>query len=374
MRIAGILFYSLLLIFFADEQTSLYRRALEAESYGDIVSAVTLLEEALLTEGEYTEEILQILKQYYNVLGIEFIDAQKQRPWRFGLDFDAIGIRYTEKVNGLNSREWIGEAFSVLSLGYDWHRKQIKHSLEISFLSDLFWKSDSSSLDTNDWVLSPSIQYILMSKSFALSTGIDFTINEKDGFNPDVFFFFEKYAFKKGSRWFALDAFAFVNKILEMRYGFNLSWNQIQKKGLSISTSLGAQLNVDSTVFIQWIYDDNFFDGFDPPYLDVSYYQGVKWGPTLKVKTSYQFENPIGIEIKGRIAPSFLLNGKDSASVSFIEGGFGGYLFVKWDKIRVHVGVEEFLGYYLERPEIWKDYIPKTTLFTEFKIGTSIKF
>ena len=374
MRTAVVLLFLFVLNVFADEQTSLYQRALEAESSGDIVDAITLFEDALFTEGPYTEEILQILKEYYAVLGIDFLDIQKQNLWRFGFDFDAIGVRYEEKESEESSKEWLGEGFSVFSIAYDIYRNQRKHSIEFSFLSEVFLKSDSSSLDTNDWVISPAIEYSLMSKSFALATGANFTLSEGDKINPAFFFLFEKYAFKRDTRLFVLEGFAFINKILEMRSGLNLSWHQNQKKGLSMSASLGLLFNVDSTASILLITDDNYLDGIDSPYLDVSYYQGVKWGPAIQLKSSYQFDNPIGIEMKGSLAPTFLINEKDSLSVSFLEGGLGGCLFAKWDQVQIHAGIEHFIRYYTERPELWKGIIPETMLFTEFKMGTKINF
>lgn len=374
MRLIGILLFSLVLNVFANEQTSIYQRALEAESTGDIVGAITLLEEALLTEGPYSSEILEILKQYYDVLGIDFIERERHNNWRFSLNLDAIEIHYKEKESLITTKEWLGEVFSILSLAYDINHHQIKHSIELSFLSEFFWKSDSSSLDTNDWALSPTLQYTLMSKSFILSSGVDFTLNEKNGFNPAFFVFFEKDAFKKDFHWFALDGFAFINKIFEMRYGINFSWNLKKKEGLSMSVSLGVHLNVDSTASISLITDDNYFDGVELSYYDLSYFHGAKWGPSFHLNASYQFDNPLGVETKWRLAPSFLINEKNNASLSFLEGGIGCFLFVKWQHLRFHLGVDQFFNHYLNRPVLWNGLIPKTAFFTELKLGTKINF
>lgn len=57
-------------VLFAETQEQVYSRALEAEKAGDIPKSVALFEEAAQMDGEYTKEIQEILKDYYDVLGM----------------------------------------------------------------------------------------------------------------------------------------------------------------------------------------------------------------------------------------------------------------------------------------------------------------
>lgn len=358
---------------FAEEQSSLYRRALEAEEKGDFITAISLLEDALETEGSYTGEIMGILKQYYAVLGIEFLDA-KNSPWRFALDLDVIGIHYEEEGGVSKSTAIIGELFSVVSIARDFYSNQKTHSIGVSFLSDFFQNSDSSALDTNNWILSPSLEYALMARSFALMTGVDFNFNEKNGFNPALYFLFEKYAFKKETNWFALNGFSYVNKILEMRYALNISWHYFKQKGFSTSISLGAHLDVDSTQSLVWVFDKNIFGMPLPPRLEIKSYQAAKLGPVFLNKSSYRFNSPFGIESKIRLSHSSVLNVDELSSVSFFEGNLGVYLFWKMKSVKFHLGVEQLSQHYFVRPELWEGVLPQTTTLTELKLGAKIKF
>ena len=52
-------------------QDSLFEKALDAESAGDVVLTIALLEKANAYQGRYNEEIQEILDSYYEVLRLK---------------------------------------------------------------------------------------------------------------------------------------------------------------------------------------------------------------------------------------------------------------------------------------------------------------
>ena len=78
---------------FADTvQDSLFEKALEAEDAGDAVQTIALLEMAREREGTHSEEIRQILSEYYDALGVSGTDFGEERRLHFFSKMELVGI------------------------------------------------------------------------------------------------------------------------------------------------------------------------------------------------------------------------------------------------------------------------------------------
>ena len=67
MRIAAVALLLLVSHLFAESQESVYYRALKAEEAGNVAESIELFEKAVEVGGPYTEEINEILKEYYQI-------------------------------------------------------------------------------------------------------------------------------------------------------------------------------------------------------------------------------------------------------------------------------------------------------------------
>ena len=70
MRFIAIVLLLLTSLLFAETQESVYYRAMKAEEAGNVSAALAAFEEAVQIPGPYTEEIREIINEYYKALGI----------------------------------------------------------------------------------------------------------------------------------------------------------------------------------------------------------------------------------------------------------------------------------------------------------------
>ena len=79
---------------FAETQEDVYYRAMKAEEAGDVSKSLELFEQAAAMDGEYTDEIKEIVREYREALGYD----EPENPWAFHLygDVAFYGLLYQE--------------------------------------------------------------------------------------------------------------------------------------------------------------------------------------------------------------------------------------------------------------------------------------
>ena len=95
MRIKAIATIAILLLssrLLAESQEAVYYEAMKAEEAGEISRSIGLFEKAAEIDGPYTDEIRDILKEYYQALGMD------ESPFSFRLrgDVSVHGMHYEE--------------------------------------------------------------------------------------------------------------------------------------------------------------------------------------------------------------------------------------------------------------------------------------
>ena len=65
MRFIAIVLLLMTSLLYAETQEDVYYRARKAEEAGDVSTALAAFEEAVLIPGPYTEEIREIIDEYY---------------------------------------------------------------------------------------------------------------------------------------------------------------------------------------------------------------------------------------------------------------------------------------------------------------------
>ena len=82
-------------LLYAETQESVYFRAMKAEEAGDVSAALAAFEEAVQIPGPYTEELREIIDEYYKALDAT---TETKNPWslRFLGDLGFYGLHYNE--------------------------------------------------------------------------------------------------------------------------------------------------------------------------------------------------------------------------------------------------------------------------------------
>ena len=157
---------------FADTvQDSLFEKALEAEDAGDAVQTIALLEMAREREGTHSEEIRQILSEYYDALGVSGTDFGEERRLHFFSKMELVGIYYKEFGDSLEASEFSGEGYLLLGVEYRRRFGGLQHTWAIRGMSNLFWHEDETVFDTSRWVFLPMLEYSLQGVRFEVDAG-----------------------------------------------------------------------------------------------------------------------------------------------------------------------------------------------------------
>lgn len=410
---------------FAQTQQDIYRQALEAEEAGDVSKSIELFEKARDAGGEYTEEINEILAEYYEALGGDADTAEVS--FRFLGNLGFYGLHYAEYGSTKDVSENGGDLFASVSGYLDFSTGNWIHSFGVAFVSDWFvTNEDMPVLDTNDWTMAPGLEYSLVGQRLLLDIGVDFNITSEGDFNPAGYGWVEFDIARYTAQRFGVAGSIYYRKDGPATAGVFGSWHRSETQGLNGSAYLGAKYEADYLLDIldyvgssqedcerdAWgncidqtfptinfeevvakcvaengdslCWDPNVFQ----PYIDAAYAEldqtedlsfdryWSRWiGPSFQLRLSYLFKTKISVETKFDLFYAFLVDG---ASAEYEKmGKFSGKwgLVFNWNPnwLTLYLGAEQtYLRYVL--PNSLKDYFPETCLLTSLKAGVKVEF
>lgn len=410
---------------FAQTQQDVYRQALEAEEAGDVSKSIELFEKARDAGGEYTEEIDEILAEYYEALGGDADTSEVS--FRFLGNLGFYGLHYAEYGSTKDVSENGGDLFASVSGYLDFSTGNWIHSIGVAFVSDWFvTNEDMPVLDTNDWTMAPGLEYSLVGQRLLLDIGVDFNITSEGDFNPAGYGWVEFDIARYTAQRFGVAGSIYYRKDGPATAGVFGSWHRSETQGLNGSAYLGAKYEADYLLDIlgyvgssqedcerdAWgncidqtfptinfeevvakcvaengdslCWDPNVFQ----PYIDAAYAEldqtedlsfdryWSRWiGPSFQLRLSYLFKTKISVETKFDLFYAFLVDG---ASAEYEKmGKFSGKwgLVFNWNPnwLTLYLGAEQtYLRYVL--PNSLKDYFPETCLLTSLKAGVKVEF
>ena len=422
----------------ADTQQELYMRAMQAEEAENIPEALAYFERAAAVGGEYTEEIREIIKQYYEALGIT-TDNTGSFSFRFLSDVGFYGLHYAEFGRGRVSENG-GDLFASASAFVDYSVGDWIHSLGVAFVSEWFFANDKMPvLDTNDWTLAPGLEYSLVGSSFLLDVGLDFNVNDEGNLKLSGYGWLEYDFYRFDKQRVGAAAMGYYRDDGPASAALYVAWHRTGSFGFSWSAYLGAKYEADYMVDIldfveqsntdcvrdmwgncvdQYVGSVIPFENYwancvadhgdsvcgdtkngilrtyindamakqqeawesmqnppDPPEVAFSTYWSRWVGPTLRAKFTYMFRNRISIEAKFNLFGGALVDG---ASEEYEKmGKFSGTwgLMFQWNPSWFTL----YLGVeqlYLNYwlPDSLKDYFPGSSLLTSGKAGVKVEF
>ncbi len=410
---------------FAQTQQDVYRQALEAEEAGDVSKSIELFEKARDAGGEYTEEISEILAEYYEALGGDADTSEVS--FRFLGNLGFYGLHYAEYGSTKDVSENGGDLFASVSGYLDFSTGNWIHSIGVAFVSDWFvTNEDMPVLDTNDWTMAPGLEYSLVGQRLLLDIGVDFNITSEGDFNPAGYGWVEFDIARYTAQRFGVAGSIYYRKDGPATAGVFGSWHRSETQGLNGSAYLGAKYEADYLLDIlgyvgssqedcerdAWgncidqtfptinfeevvakcvaengdslCWDPNVFQ----PYIDAAYAEldqtedlsfdryWSRWiGPSFQLRLSYLFKTKISVETKFDLFYAFLVDGASSEyeKMGKFSGKWG--LVFNWNPnwLTLYLGAEQtYLRYVL--PNSLKDYFPETCLLTSLKAGVKVEF
>lgn len=412
-------------VLFAQTQQDIYRQALEAEEAGDVSKSIELFEQARDAGGEYTEEINEILAEYYEALGGD-ADSSKF-SFRFLSNLGFYGLHYAEYGSSDDVSENGGDLFASVSGYLDYSTGNWIHSVGIAFVSDWFVANDDMPvLDTNDWTLAPGLEYSLVGQRLLLDIGVDFNITSEGDFNPAGYGWVEFDIARFTAQRFGIAGSVYYRKDGPATAGVFGSWHRYENQGLNGAAYAGVKYEADFLLDILGFIGDSNEDCerdawgncidqsfptinfeevvakcvaengdslcWDPnvlqPYIDAAYAElgqteelsieriWSRWiGPLFQLKLSYLFKTKISIETKFDLFYAFLIDGasEEYEKMGKFSGKWG--VAFNWNPnwLTLYLGAEQtYLRYIL--PNSLKEYFPETCLLTSLKAGVKVEF
>ena len=240
-------------VLYAQSQVDLYTQAMKAEEAGNVTESVSLFEQALAAGGEYSDEIREILAQYYEALGLTE-DGSGSFSLRLQSDVGYFGLRYTEfgakKDSAGNSTGDVtengGDIFASLNLYLDYTRGSWTHSFGVTFVSDWFYDNkDMPVLDTNDWNIAPGLEYSLVGRNILLDVGVDFNITSDKEFKPAGYAWIEYDIYKYESLRVGAAALGYYRKDGPTTASLMGSLHRTAETGFNFSAYVGAKYEAD---------------------------------------------------------------------------------------------------------------------------------
>lgn len=433
MRFVAVVLLLLTSLLFAETQESVYFRAMKAEEAGDVTAALAAFEEAVEIPGPYTEEIREIIDDYYKALDTV---EEKKNPWslRFLGDIGFYGLHYNEYGGVEKVSETGGDVFFSLTPFVDYSSGDWIHSFGLGFSGDWFVANDDMPvLDTNDWNISVGLEYSLVGKSLMVDVGADIKVVEGAYVSPNFYAWVERDFYRFEKQRVGAAVWGYYDPDGPLSFALYGSWHRTVPYGLNGSAYVGARFEADSAVdFVKFVETykntvedpenegnveqwNSYWGGSNPMYgnwqnpmqvcletygpecynwnigkidsmywaqrnapqnsestADVSipkYY--AKWfGPTLRSQVSYKFKRNITVEARLNLFYGFVLDGPDSDYEKM--GKFSGVwgTMLYWKP--------NALTLYLGAEQFYKHYslpkyyvgiYPRNTILTELKVG-----
>lgn len=261
---------------YAQDQVSLYRQAMEAEAAGDVTESVSLFEQALAAGGEYSDEIREILSEYYDALGLSE-DGSGAFSFRLQSDVGFYGLRYTEYGAHLDSAgnsdgditENGGDLFASVNVYLDYSTGNWIHSFGLTFVSDWFFDNkDMPVLDTSDWTVAPGLEYSLVGRDLLLDVGVDFNITSEGDFKPAGYVWAEYDIYKFDKQRVGVAALGYYRKDGPATASLMGSMHRSATTGFNFDVYVGAKYEADYMAdildYMQRIQEDDWNGGYNP--------------------------------------------------------------------------------------------------------------
>ncbi len=332
-------FFLLLCIFFKvglaaeSPQDSLYEKALDAESAGNVADAILLFEKAASFPGRYGDEIREILSEYYEVLQIEKPDiVGNKRPFSLWGNIEAVASRYDEWGDTLGAREYLGEGFLQLGAEYEISSGSLTHAISVLFAAEGFLYEANTVFDTSRYEFSPSVAYSLSGKRLDLSAELGTLHSERYGTSFFASLFGSRDFYLRGNFRSGISGYGFVNSDARVRLvaGGHLALRK--NAGINAEISLSGRLdgdtsvsayvryvpmdgleegeefeNVDALFFRDALSDDSGSFGVLADTVSERYYMGrrSKLGPEIRTLFGYRFASGFSVDFRGNLFLSF---------------------------------------------------------------------
>ena len=424
MRSVAIVILLLSSLLFAETQESVYYRAMKAEEAGDVSTALAAFEEAVQIPGPYTQEIREIIDEYYQALGVT---AEEKNPWSFRFlgDLGFYGLHYSEFGGVDEVSENGGNIFFSLTPFIDYSTGDWIHSFGIGFSGDVFVANeDMPVLDTNDWDVSIGLEYSLVGKSLVLDVGADVKVVEGAHVSPDFFAWVERDFYRFEKQRIGMAGWGYYDPDGPLSFALYGAWHRTVPYGLNGAVYVGARFEADSAVdYVSYLaaykealdestnaewgelgtpnwgdwrgqdpmracletYGEKCFEWniakIDSIYgaeqaseteisVSVPKYYAMWLGPTLRSRVSYKFKRNITLEAKLNLFYGFVLDGPDEEyeKIGKLSATWGGMAYWKPNALTIYLGVEQFYKRY-SLPDYYKGIYPKNTLLSELKTG-----
>ena len=404
-------------------QDSLFEKALDAESAGDVVLTIALLEKANAYQGRYNEEIQEILDSYYEVLrlkapaeesGKDLADSSHHcLNWLARLEL--VGIKYEEYGDSLGADEYSGEAFLHLGAEYEIRRGAISHFLMLGFASDVFMREDSTVFDTSRWAFTPSLEYTIQSERFVVSLGGDVNISERDGAVFSASLSAERDFYTAENFRAGVSGFGYLNDVWRARAKLGGYLEYRPQYGFWTNLGLSGRFDRDTSVSAYfWHYTgmNDFWpeseESYENPWgsnwgsdtaqaavdsVRERYYLGnnVKVGPELRLQLGYRFNPVFSLDFLGILFWSYDPYADEWKTFVDEFEGEAGWQTTKWNRqmlqgsLRLrasargkHFGTYLSVGTYFRRylglpsghPEIYS----YAYSLGEIRLGTTFRF
>lgn len=437
MRRIAIVILLLSAALFAETQEAAYFRAMQAEESGDIAYAINCFEEALAIDGEYTEEISEILNEYYDALNIPAnrrkVKSEKTssvqdeaNPWSFHFfgELSGAGVRYSASKE---NSEWGAFLQASVTPSLEYSAGAWVHSFGVNLQGNLNFNNENvPALDTNDWKGSFGVEYSLIGERFLLDVGVDLNLYQQEDLSPAFYSWLEYIVYKKNNHKVGVALWSYYDVAGPLSLALYGTWRKTSSSGFGFSVMAGPRFETDSSFdyrsyvkayenaldavekemedFADHMFDDNPYElcsefygdqcyGWDIATLDsINWYSKYdqllsnvsvvpvhywsKWlGPSLKARTFYKFKNGISLEAKMNLFYSFVVDGPDSGfeNVSKFSGIWTGMLNWRLGDVDIYLYVEDSYKMY-SLPKEFKDMYPKHSNILKFGLGSKWDF
>lgn len=249
MRSIAVVILLLSSVLLAETQEAAYFRALKAEEAGDITLALESFEEAAALPGPYTEEIREIVKEYYKALGVSEDSADDPWSFRFLGNLGFYGLRYSEFGGVDEVTEHGGDLFLSLTPFLDYTTGDYIHSFGIGFNSDWFLANENMpALDTNDWKFSLGLEYSLVGSSILLDIGVDLNFAQGEDVSPSFFGWIEKDFFRKEKNRLGMAIWGYYDADGPLAFALYGAWHRTSTYGWNAAAYVGGRFEADSAV------------------------------------------------------------------------------------------------------------------------------
>lgn len=249
MRSIAVVILLLSSVLLAETQEAAYFRALKAEEAGDITLALESFEEAAVLPGPYTEEIREIVKEYYKALGGTEDSADNPWSFRFLGNLGFYGLRFSEFGGVDEVTEHGGDLFLSLTPFLDYTTGDYIHSFGIGLNSDWFVANENMpALDTNDWKFSLGLEYSLVGSSILLDVGVDLNFAQGEDVSPSFFGWIEKDFFRIEKNRLGMAIWGYYDADGPLAFALYGAWHRTSTYGWNAAVYVGARFEADSAV------------------------------------------------------------------------------------------------------------------------------